>query len=314
MMARSNKKLRNKAKLLKNIDDFKVVADKTTKKEYINSSGIVDKLEKCNIKEQITLETGIEYPLDLWFLLSEYIKPEDIGKFASICKSSNYVTRTGKFWFHLYKRYYKPLPHLPERLRPECMVLLRGLRACVIRTLHLTYFSSLDRVNKNPYLEQEEPHSLVKRRCCLMWHKKGESHWYFFFKLKKIVNSHNNAKKENVSINSNDEFNVHSMLEEVSINTENNCRVLRVTCINYGMIPLVNGLILQSVKMDLSPGFKHHRLHLNFSSNCSSKIPTHVVILSGVVDCKVLDWWHPCYPHHDRAIDVSLPSVEFWDF
>lgn len=48
---------------------------------------------------------GIDYPLDIWFIISEYIKPEAIGKFACICRSSYYVTTTAKFWFHLYKTY-----------------------------------------------------------------------------------------------------------------------------------------------------------------------------------------------------------------
>lgn len=48
--------------------------------------------------------TGFIYPLDLWFLISEYITPECVGKFASICKSSYHVVQTAKFWYHLYKR------------------------------------------------------------------------------------------------------------------------------------------------------------------------------------------------------------------
>lgn len=46
---------------------------------------------------------GIDYPLDIWFIISEYISPEAVGKFARICRSSHHVTTTGKFWFHLYK-------------------------------------------------------------------------------------------------------------------------------------------------------------------------------------------------------------------
>lgn len=53
--------------------------------------------------EEITEHNGIDYPLDIWFIISEYIKPETVGKFACICKSSYYVTTTAKFWFHLYK-------------------------------------------------------------------------------------------------------------------------------------------------------------------------------------------------------------------
>lgn len=37
-------------------------------------------------------EGGKTYPIDIWFILSEYIRPEDVGVFAAICKSSFQVT------------------------------------------------------------------------------------------------------------------------------------------------------------------------------------------------------------------------------
>jgi hypothetical protein len=48
---------------------------------------------------------GVEYPLDIWFLISEYILPENVSTFARICKSASHVVSTAKFWFHLYRRY-----------------------------------------------------------------------------------------------------------------------------------------------------------------------------------------------------------------
>jgi hypothetical protein len=48
---------------------------------------------------------GVEYPLDIWFLISEYILPEDVSTFSRICKSALHVVGTAKFWFHLYRRY-----------------------------------------------------------------------------------------------------------------------------------------------------------------------------------------------------------------
>lgn len=57
---------------------------------------------KCNENIMFIL-VGIDYPLDIWFIISEYIEPEAVGKFARICKSSYYVTTTAKFWFYLYK-------------------------------------------------------------------------------------------------------------------------------------------------------------------------------------------------------------------
>lgn len=47
---------------------------------------------------------GNMYPLDVWHLIAEYIRPEDTGKFASICKSSWNVVNTPVYWLNLYKR------------------------------------------------------------------------------------------------------------------------------------------------------------------------------------------------------------------
>lgn len=63
-------------------------------------------------KRKTTLECessqgGVDYPIDVWFLISEYLKPEDVGTFAAICRSSCAVVNSAKFWFSLYKRYVK---------------------------------------------------------------------------------------------------------------------------------------------------------------------------------------------------------------
>ena len=52
-----------------------------------------------------SVEDGREYPLDVWFLISEHIAPEDVANFACICKSTLYVVNSAKFWYMLYKRY-----------------------------------------------------------------------------------------------------------------------------------------------------------------------------------------------------------------
>lgn len=113
---------------------------------------------------------GVEYPLDIWFLISEHILPEDVSVFARICKSALHVVTTAKFWFYMYRRHYKTVPNLPERLQPECMMRLYGLRARVIRALHYTYPPFVNKVKAVTTFECE-PHSLTKRQCILMWHQ-----------------------------------------------------------------------------------------------------------------------------------------------
>ncbi|XP_017793397.1 PREDICTED: transmembrane protein 183B isoform X2 [Habropoda laboriosa] len=268
---------------------------------------------KANSSERIIKEEGgVDYPLDIWFIISEYISPEAIGKFARICRSSYHVTTTGKFWFHLYKSYYRFVPGLPERLQPQCMVRTHGLRACVIRTLHYTYFALKREVDDVSFLRQDEPHSLVKRQCCLMWHKKGKMRWYFFFKLKEIPKSTNSSIKQETKINK-EKTDFLEMLEDVAVNPEEGCKILRVTCLNYSMFPPVIGLILQSVTMTLMPGFKNHRLQLGFGTSNIPNTSTNQVILNDVINCHILDWWHPSYPHQDGMTVIKLPQSDFWD-
>ncbi|XP_015437309.1 PREDICTED: transmembrane protein 183 [Dufourea novaeangliae] len=287
-------------------DKSKKNSKSTSTNQRRNKKTIVSEM---NIEE----EEGIDYPLDIWFILSEYICPEAIGKFARICRSSYHVTTTGKFWIHLYKSYYRPVAGLPERLQPQCMVRMHGLRACVIRTLHYTYFALKRELNDLSYLQQDEPHSLVKRRCCLMWHKKGKSRWYFYFKLKEILKftKHSIQGKPKTNGKKTDFL---EMLEDVAVNPEEGCKVLRVACLKYSMLPPVIGLILQSVSMTLMPGFKEHRLQLGFgTSNIPNTFTNQVVVLNEVVSCQILDWWHPSYPHEDAIITIELPHSDFWD-
>ncbi|XP_014604628.1 PREDICTED: transmembrane protein 183B-like isoform X2 [Polistes canadensis] len=248
--------------------------------------------------EEITERNGIDYPLDIWFIISEYIKPETVGKFACICKSSYYVTTTAKFWFHLYKTYYKFVPGIPERLQPHWMILRHELRLCVIRTLHYTYFAERRALSYISRIQQKEPHSLVKRQCSLMWHEKGTNRWYFFFKLKEISGTCNGTLiQQNKSMD--DDIDT---AEKINANSEEKCK------------------LLQKVSVTLMPGLKYLRLQLGFGTSDLPNALTNQVILNDVIDYEVFDWWHPRYPHQDTIsylcdVDstIQLTSDDTWD-
>lgn len=133
-----------------------------------------------NTDSETKEESGIEYPIDIWFLISEYIKPEDVGKFALICRASWSVTLSAKFWFGLYRRYYRGVSGLPERLQPESMVRLYGLRACVIRALHYFYTPFNESVLCITRNFHEHPSALVKRICVTAWHERiSKTSWMY---------------------------------------------------------------------------------------------------------------------------------------
>ncbi|XP_072752088.1 transmembrane protein 183 isoform X2 [Anoplolepis gracilipes] len=302
---------------LDKIDEENLLPDNVIESNYRVMSGTTARRNRRKLKcqEENNKDEGIDYPLDIWFIISEYIRPEAVGKFARICKTSHYVTTTAKFWFHLYKSYCKFVPKtfVPEHLQPQCMR-LHGLRACVIRALHYSHFTSLlqREVDDMSYLRQDEPHSLVKRKCTLMWHKEGKVRWYFYFKLKEISKTRNNSLKQNVQCDAKKtEF--LEMLEDVAVNPEEGCKVLRVTCLKYSMLPPVIGLVLQTVSMSLMPGFREHRLQLGFGTSDIPSTLTNQVILRDVTDYRILDWWDPVYPHQDANYTIELLANDSWD-
>lgn len=81
---------------------------------------------------------------------------------------------------------------------------------------------------------------------------------------------------------------------------------LQVTCLNFVALPMVMGLSLCSVSLIVSQGILHYRLQLVFGSDhlcytasrpSISSLDCVTVVLDPVVNVRVLDWWHPMYPH-----------------
>jgi len=238
--------------------------------------------------------------------LSDYIRPEDVGIFAGICKTSFEVVCTARFWFGLYRRYYKSVANMPEHLQPECLIRKYGLRANVIRALFHMYKPFIERIKPVTTFE-EHPDSLIKHNCHLLWYIKKNRNFIFYFKMKQ--------KNLNLLSHSNDKFegpDLLSILDDVSANPEEHCRILEVTCAHFNHVPPVIGLTLTSVSLTLSsiPNFRYHRLQLGFgsgiilSSTCKGGADIATVILDPVINIRVLDWWHPLYPYYHNMKEL----------
>lgn len=158
--------------------------------EEVNEDGIKNfvykkkrnhsKSETANINEQ----SGIDYPEIVWYHISKYIKPEDVGRFAGINTTTYALTKTETFWRSLYRDYCENHPKLPERLRLENSYKVYGLRQRVIRALYHTYDVFVKKIAQNA-AHDSRPHLLVKRRCVNVWFCKGPLLWSIFFKFKK---------------------------------------------------------------------------------------------------------------------------------
>ncbi|KAM9408716.1 transmembrane protein 183A isoform 2-T2 [Pholidichthys leucotaenia] len=153
--------------------DTKVAHKKKNKRRKENSESNID---------------GMEYPVDIWLVLSSYIRPEDVCTFALICRNAWTVTCTAAFWTRLYRRHYRIDGGLPFCLQPDSIARMRYLRASVIRSLFHLYEPFSQRVAKIPALPESTPTTPLNSKCLLCWVKKvsetrPEALWEFSFKF-----------------------------------------------------------------------------------------------------------------------------------
>ncbi|KAL1506441.1 hypothetical protein ABEB36_005807 [Hypothenemus hampei] len=260
---------------------------------------------KITISQRNNDSEGNNYPLDVWFLISEYICPEDVGIFGAICKTSFEVICSSRFWFNLYRRYYKNIPGLPQNLKPERLVRKYGLKTNVIRALYHMYPQFVNRT-----LKEEHPASLKNYQCQLLWFNLQEKNCIYYFKLKRFNWKSAQSRKESKQVN------LLEILEDITANPDEDCRVLKVSCLHFNPVESVVGLTLKSVSLTVSsaPMFLYQRLQLIFSSGIgsSSKLSagpdSTTVILDPVINIKILDWWHPLYPVNRNGMEELMPK------
>jgi len=257
------------------------------------------------------------YPLDFWYILSKYISPEEVGTFSLICKSSYSVVSGQSFWRSLYNRYFDPVAHndLPVRLLPDCMSRPKGLRAGVIKMLHMTYLPFLERQGKENSM-WPDPHLLTGKVCVMNWSNKvARKSAYYYFKLKDNV-SHKKAVRH---CDSNDAYaasdeeddgigdskqtkQLIDELSDITYNPEDGCSILQIVGNCWSSIPPVMGLKLLGVTLSVSHGMRFHKLKLLFGSPLSDcrrtqdQQETTQVLIDSVCGMKVLNWWSPQYP------------------
>lgn len=169
-----------------------------------------------------------EFPNDIWFLIAEFISPEDLARFALICKQTYAITTTLKFWKVLYRRHYKAGVELPVRLQLDCMARPRGIRACTIRSLFFTYPLFVNRT----LVQQQEFHALAKHRVIQFWFQQvGPTKFWYFYKLKRKLQP-GSRPYDSEQLQRRDGKSMKA-LRDVYYNTEEGCSLLMVNALAF---------------------------------------------------------------------------------
>ncbi|XP_051956846.1 transmembrane protein 183A-like [Xyrauchen texanus] len=250
-------------------------------------------------KENSVGTNGEEYPVDIWLVLAAYIRPEDVCRFALICKNSWTATCTAAFWARLYKRHYNLDADLPERLQPDSIAKMHCLRALVIRSLFHLYEPFNLRVSKSPPLPESTPTALLNSKCLLFWVNKvsgsrSEPMWEFNFKFVKLSTKGKNGCDLGLQL--------PKQYKNVHTNPDLDCYLLRVTTLNFIFTSVVMGMTLSLFTINVSTDMRHHRVRLEFQDYPvfrGKKLRGEQgvqVVLDPVHSVCLMDWWHPQYP------------------
>ena len=245
-----------------------------------------------------TKQTGVCYPLDMWFILASYIKPEQIQTFSCICRGSYQVVNSFNstiFWINLYKRYITETANLPICLQQDSITKRPGLKSRVVRALFFAYpYLSNRGLTKQPLgMAKSLLQQLLGLPCRNTWYKiestLESSHAYFFrFQLNKT--SDQNLPNPDKILCRNDRLN-H--------NNEDDRIILQVKIRNFTRVQFSMDNTLLDFSVDANLGSLKMVFGCLPQDGCNVQRNVDTVFIKAVSGLELLRWWHPSYPHRD---------------
>uniref|UniRef100_A0AAG5CW09 F-box domain-containing protein n=1 Tax=Anopheles atroparvus TaxID=41427 RepID=A0AAG5CW09_ANOAO len=244
--------------------------------------------KKRQADESLQMVEYHDYHIDLWFLVSEFIRPEDVCRFALICRKTAEVVQSGRFWSQLYRSHYNRTIELPPRFQPDSMVRLRGLRSAVIRSLFYLYPPFVERLLPTSY---RNPYRVVGRQLLSVWHKRTKNCWTYCFRLKASSLA---GSRPAQSVQLQREKRSLAFMQDIYMNPEEGCQILMITTDYLKVIPMYNEtLIVKNLTQALSQSMMRYKVRLELANYCGKRIDE--LIFDPTRNVSVLDWWMPEY-------------------
>ncbi|CDW52556.1 transmembrane protein 183 [Trichuris trichiura] len=259
-------------------------------------------------------ESHRSYPPDLWHLVAQFIRPEDVCTFALLCRDTAAVVRSAHFWKGIYNRYCAGSSALPDRYLPQAMQRLFGLRTAVIRSLFFAYEPFVNRMQQRSslFLSSEVITKLKRSVCISAWQNRSvevsprQVQWTYYFRLLMNGRGKENGRFANRK-QTKSTFNRLKFLDDVNANADEGQLILKIVSSSYAFIPnTVLGGRLVNVSTLLGSGLSSTCMCLSFTGTAvvgsksdgtpmGSYCPTSIVI-SDVTATFAYDWWHSAFP------------------
>ena len=248
-------------------------------------------------RKNVIKQSGIYYPLDIWFILANYIKPEQIQTFSRLCRGSYLAVTSVKFWTQLYKRFITNTANLPMCLTPNLIANKPGLKIRIVRALFLAYpnlVMNTRSLGEEPFeIAAESLRRLVGLRCRNTWYKiestLNSSHAYLFrFQLNEPMNENLDKNLSKAK---------ESTLDYLNYNNEENYLVLQVKVRDFTRVQFTEHTTLLDFSMDTNLS------SLTMVFSCLNQDKRHDkyenIVIKSVSAIQLLRWWHTSYPHRD---------------
>jgi len=289
-----------------------------TLEKKTRSKGSKKNARKKDVANADSSECGFTYPLDVWCLLAQYIRPEHVQSFALICKGARDATNTRTFWLRIYNRYIGQPKKLPERLQPDRIECRPGLRARIVRALFHGYEPLRTRMTSSSGIT--DPSVLESRMCISMWYKQAvckkqnnKKIWVFYFKF-----SQKSGRPKRKPAYFSPKW--LATVDDLNDNPEEYNCILQVNCVSFLPVPPVQGHVLTKALVGISRDMKYSSIKLTCHSPRSDgryrKEDGTSVVLDPAYDFKIINWWSPGYPRqeHEQKPCSTASVNEPWDF
>ncbi|UJR10562.1 hypothetical protein I4U23_014762 [Adineta vaga] len=233
---------------------------------------------------------GTTYPLDFWYLIASHIAPEDVGRFALICRATNQVVNSVPFWIFLFRRYNqseaKRRSRLLVREHPSIV------RTYIIKSFYQTYPLFQDRLNKADAI-QKDPHFLVSSRCIRIWYSKLSTqrelyNYYFEF----CSNQDQSSIEKKIPIQTLSPLFQMDNLDMI----DRNSFILHLVSSKLTPIGPFMGMILSKITLNVSSDYRYHKLKMWFDgskfSSQKSNFNNSVVVIDPILCLRIYKWFN----------------------
>lgn len=246
------------------------------------------KPKKCFETENDVNSLWNDCPIDIWFVIAKYLRPNDTLVFGLICKKTRAVVDSEAFWNGIFNRCIRSkYPWLDRPSSSDGSSELKQFQIQPILNLFLIFLGIRDETirelfkNCPPFCSRKiDPDSYDKvtnKTCLRITHNFNEklSFRSYLFKVQSRFTNYGRLAKQNY---------------------QEGCQLLLVRT-NQHFVPVpyeTDNLVIKSISKNLSRGFRAYKLKIEFCDKFGN-LAGETLVFDPIVGMQLYDWWEPNY-------------------